>query len=744
MAGSWYSPHQALGIALGFAALDIFVVMMGLMWNGKFFTTDNIIHWFDFKNYDFCKNPVDFLGVAILRVAVLLGGALGIYANPQHGPAVMDKYNNLTFAVMLIIIAFSPTKLLAFYEYDENRLVVGDWILMLWCVLASLFVQGIWVTVFARVHENINRRSGHVRLYDDEDEGYYTEQQKKEEERDAQKRETFKMLLRLFGYMTKEWAFYCVAFTFLFLYSLARVFTPYYTGEVVASVFGKDASYANLQRAVGIMTLLSLGCSIFGGFRGGFFTYSQARVDRRIRSDLFRSLVRQEIGFFDENKTGEIVSRLNADCQTMSNTLSLYMNVLTRNVTMLFGSLIFMFTLSWRLSMVTFIAVPLIFLVSKVYGVYYDKLAEDGQASIAKANDVAEEVLSAVRTVKSFACEKFESLRFLTYLNVTLSIGAKKSIAHIGFLLTTELLQMGILTVVLFYGGHLVILGKIEPGLLVSFLLYQFTIGENLRELGEVWNGLMQAVGASRKVFELIDREPKITNNGTFKFNGSNGKLEGRIEFRNIKFSYPTRPDIPIMNDLSFTVNPGEVVALVGPSGGGKSSCIAMLEHFYEPNYGDILLDGISVRDYDHKYLHTKAYDCEQYLEMEKQASCGETGYILTYGYPYCNRFFMPEYYSEFDENGEYFLQCTRECLIKKTGAVVEEESKKKVPNCERIEDAAFDNHSICYKQCNFCEACKTNKIALLRVFDPADFLRSKPFHQAVEIATMCGFQCLY
>lgn len=161
-------------------------------------------------------------GVAVLRVAVLLGGALGVYANPNYGPAVMDKFSNLTFAVMLIIIAFSPTKLLAFYEYDDNRLVIGDWILMLWTVFASLCVQGIWVTIFTRVHETLHRRTGHFRLYDNEDEAYYAELQRKEDEMDAQKRETFKMLVRLFGYMAKEWMFYSVAFSFLFLYSLGK------------------------------------------------------------------------------------------------------------------------------------------------------------------------------------------------------------------------------------------------------------------------------------------------------------------------------------------------------------------------------------------------------------------------------------------------------------------------------------------------------------------------------------------
>ncbi|KAI6179471.1 hypothetical protein M3Y98_00614200 [Aphelenchoides besseyi] len=598
MAGSWYSPTQAAGIAFAFAALDLMITILGLAWNGRFFTFDNIAHWFDFAHYYFTISPIDFLGITILRVSLLLGGALGVFSNPRYAAQACSKYSNFCFAFVLLMIAFSPAKLLAFYEHPEARFAVGDWILMIWCILASIFVQGIWMSVFSRVREERYRRFNELNsvYYEGDDADYFAAMQQKEAEEDAQKRETFAMLFRLFGYMAKEWMFYSVAFTFLLLYSLSRVFAPYYTGEVVGAVFGEGASYEKLHQKVLIMGLLSLGSAIFGGFRGGFFTYSQSRVDRRIRNDLFDSLVHQEIGFFDANKTGEVVSRLNADCQTMSNTLSLYMN--------LFGSLIFMFTLSWRLCMVTLIAVPIIFLVSKVYGVYYDRLAEDSQQSIAKANDVAEEVLSSIRTVKSFACEKFESLRFLSFLNITLGIGGRRAIAHIGFLWTTEFLQMGILTVVLFYGGHLVIKGEISSSLLVSFLLYQFQLGENLRELGEVWNGLMQAVGSSRKVFELIDRQPEVKNDGRIAPDGRNAQIEGRIEFRNVYFAYPTRADIPVMNNLSFTVEPGQVVALVGPSGGGKSSCIAALEHFYEPLSGEVLLDGVPIRDYDHKFLH--------------------------------------------------------------------------------------------------------------------------------------------
>jgi hypothetical protein len=127
---SWYTPRQALLLSLAFACLDLIVNIFGLAWNGNFFTFSNIAYWFDFSHYNFTLNPVDFLAVAILRVCILMGGALGVYFNSKGGAEACASFSNLTFAFILLIVAFSPIKLLAFYEHDDLKFAVGDWILM--------------------------------------------------------------------------------------------------------------------------------------------------------------------------------------------------------------------------------------------------------------------------------------------------------------------------------------------------------------------------------------------------------------------------------------------------------------------------------------------------------------------------------------------------------------------------------------------------------------------------------------
>ncbi|MGH0168552.1 UNVERIFIED_CONTAM: hypothetical protein FKN15_054383 [Acipenser sinensis] len=164
--------------------------------------------------------------------------------------------------------------------------------------------------------------------------------------------------------------------------------------------------------------------------------------------------------------------------------------------------------------------------------------------------------------------------------------------------LTVLALQVSIL----YYGGHLVVSGHLTSGNLISFIIYELELGDCMENIGAVYTGLMQGVGAAEKVFEFIDRKPQLSSDGTL----APDTLKGLVEFKNVTFSYPTRPETQVLKDVSFTLHPGQVTALVGPSGSGKSSCVSLLEHFYRAQAGQVLLDGSPIEEYDHRYLHTK------------------------------------------------------------------------------------------------------------------------------------------
>uniref|UniRef100_A0A8R1DK56 ABC transporter domain-containing protein n=1 Tax=Caenorhabditis japonica TaxID=281687 RepID=A0A8R1DK56_CAEJA len=214
---------------------------------------------------------------------------------------------------------------------------------------------------------------------------------------------------------------------------------------------------------------------------------------------------------------------------------------------------------------------------------------------------MAEEVLSTMRTVRSFACEKRELKRFEGLLSSTLNVNRKRALAYMGYTWNNEFSDNAILVAVLFYGGHLVMSGKMEKEELITFLLYQMQLGENLYNLSYVMSGLMEAVGASRKVFALMSREPHFQLDGTQK-----PLVNGNILFESVSFTYPSRPNNPVLSDLTLNIKAGETVALVGPSGGGKSSIVSLIEHFYEPSDGTVTLDGVPIKDINHVYYHQK------------------------------------------------------------------------------------------------------------------------------------------
>ena len=406
---------------------------------------------------------------------------------------------------------------------------------------------------------------------------------------------------RLMSYCKPDIPHISLASLFLLLAATGEIFIPFYTGQVIDSI-AIEKDKAKFMTSILIMTLISLGTAIAAGLRGGMFTLIAARFTKRINNFLFGSIVKQEIGFFDSTKTGDIVSRLTSDTTKMSDQVGLNINVFLRNCVQSIGTCVFMFNLSWKLTVVTLVALPLIAFISEIYGDYYKKLSTEVQEATAKANEIAAEVVSSMKTVRSFANEDGECKRYENKQEAIYKLKIKESFLYGGYRWCTEILALALDVIVLLYGGHLVLEGELSGGYLVSFLLYQLQLSFYIDEVGEIYTGLMEAVGASQKVFELIDRKPNIQNNGIV----TPGEVLGEVRFENVSFAYPTRPDITVLDNVSFSVTPGEVIALVGPSGGGKSTCISLLEHFYEPTSGEVLIDSIPVKNLEHKYLHSK------------------------------------------------------------------------------------------------------------------------------------------
>jgi ATP-binding cassette subfamily B (MDR/TAP) protein 9 len=437
-----------------FAIFDIGLCILCQCYHGHTFNWKNFSRQFA-DHYSFYSSTVDLFYLTLIRVVLLTVGCGILLARPY--PAnILGKLSHLSFSVCILSAAYSPTKLLALSDKGtrpEAIVYSGDWAVLVENFLFATFAHRIWLQ-FLRTSEGA-QDNYETLVNGEEDDNNFDLSQSTEEDTKKETKQTFQIVLRLLQYCRQEWIWHISGFTFLFIYSVTRIFVPYYTGQVIASVISSTVDpYIALVSSVKLMLIISVVSAASGGLRGGSFEYAYARINRAIRSNLFSSLVCQDVAFYDKHKTGEVTSRLTADTQTMSDTVALNINVFLRNIVQMGGSMLFMLTLCWKLSLVPFIVVPIILVASKIFGVYYDYLSEKTQEAVAHSNDVAEEVLSTMRTVRSFACEEVEVDRFYAKLTTTLGVTQRKAFAYVGYLWVSERFQTGLNVAVLWYGGH--------------------------------------------------------------------------------------------------------------------------------------------------------------------------------------------------------------------------------------------------------------------------------------------------
>jgi ABC transporter fused permease/ATP-binding protein len=377
---------------------------------------------------------------------------------------------------------------------------------------------------------------------------------------------------------------------FLILSSAAGLVYPQFVRWMVDHVLdAKDYHLLN-KVVIGLFFALSISM-IAGNIRYYLFTLSGERIVLKLREQLYRSILKQEVAFFDVNRTGELMSRLASDCTMLQNTVSVNISQGLRNVAQVLGGFAFMFYTSWKLSLILLVTIPPVALMAYFFGKRIRAISKEFQAVLAESSIVAEETISGQRTVKSFVREEAEAERYHGSLTTALTSARKRIRVIAEFMTLAMVLSVAAICFVLWYGGHEVITQRLTSGELIQFLLYLFVVAIGVGSLGSLWGDLMAGIGASHRVFEIIEREPAFKDEGESPLS-----VRGEIEFKDVRFAYPTRPELNVVKDLSFKINAGEVVALVGTSGGGKSTIASLIPRFYDPSSGVVTVDGRPIK----------------------------------------------------------------------------------------------------------------------------------------------------
>ncbi len=398
--------------------------------------------------------------------------------------------------------------------------------------------------------------------------------------------------IRLFLYVKPYWKQFIASIIAMAIVSLINLSFPYIFGNyLIDKVLNTGGNLALLNMIVVGVVVLMLLKGVFSYFQRYLTSYVGQRVVTNLRNQVYQHLQMMSMGFHESQRTGEMIARITSDVGQIQSIVSTGVISLLTQSFLLMGIFVAVLLINWRLTLLTFTVVPLIIYVVSKAGKRIRGISHRVQETVADLTAILQETFSGIRVVKAFTMEKHEAKRFAKENEASFQASMKSAQALAFLTPTVEILFVVGLAIVLWYGGIEVLQGRLTTGKLITFFTYIAMVGTPLTILTNIFNNLQQALAAADRLFEVLDYQEELKDVPNAI---SLSAISGEVEFKDVTFGY--QKDNIILSNINLKVAPGEIIALVGPSGAGKTSLVNLIPRFYDPISGEILIDGQNIK----------------------------------------------------------------------------------------------------------------------------------------------------
>ncbi len=410
-------------------------------------------------------------------------------------------------------------------------------------------------------------------------------------------KEGFAKIKKLLAYTRPYRIYFWVGMFFLVISTLTTLTFPTLSGKI-ADVASGDTSWilTSINQVALVFLVILLLQALASFFRVYLFANVSERTMADLRASLYNKIITLPISFFEKNRVGDLVSRINTDISQLESMLSFGLAEIFRQVAVLTIGVSILLIRYTELALVMLATFPIMIVAAILFGRFIRKLSKKAQDELAQANTIVEETLQAIQVVKIFTNEYWEQKRYRNKLDNLIKIALKTSVFRGAFVSFLIFALFGGIVLVLWYGANLIAEGSLKTGELIEFILYTIFIGASVAGMGDLYAQLQKTIGAAERILEILGEKSEITH---FANSENLEKVKGEIRIENLHFSYPTRADIEVLKGVSMKIYKGQKIALVGHSGAGKSTIVQLIMKLYDVPNNTIWVDEKPLEQWD-------------------------------------------------------------------------------------------------------------------------------------------------